>query len=239
MAGDGVDTSSALELFSLAQPFDNHNGGQVVVGPDEKLYVGLGDGGSQGDPDDHGQDPASPFAKILRMDLDGANRATFVSGVRNPWRFSFDPDTGDLWIGDVGGSEREEIDHLPGGGPGEPGGAGANLGWSLREGRLDTDEDGDRSGFVDPVYDYSHDDGGCSVVGGYVSRGTAVPGLAGWYVFGDYCQPELRALDPARPTSPRVIADDVSSLSSFGVDADGDLYALSLDGPIYRLTAPA
>jgi glucose/arabinose dehydrogenase len=227
--------SSATELFSLRQPHDNHNGGNLVIGPDGRLYVGLGDGGSQGDPDDHGQDRASPFAKILRMELDGSHRVTWAMGLRNPWRFSFDAPTGDLWIGDVGGSEREEVDHLRGGGPTTPGGSGANLGWSLREGTVDTGKPGDRHGLTDPVHEYGHDRGGCSIVGGFVYRGSAVPGLAGRYVFGDYCQPQLRALDPAHPASATTIAEGVEGLASFGQDTDGELYALSLRGPIYRL----
>jgi glucose/arabinose dehydrogenase len=233
--GDRAVRSTATELFSLRQPHDNHNGGDLVIGPDGRLYVGLGDGGSQGDPDDHGQDPATPFAKILRMDLDGSHRDTWAMGLRNPWRFSFDAPTGDLWIGDVGGSEREEVDHLPGGGPTTPGGADANLGWSLREGTLDTDKPGNRRGLTAPVHEYRHDDGGCSVVGGFVYRGADIPGLAGRYVFGDYCQPQLRALDPVRPATATTIADGVAGLVSFGQDAQGELYALSLRGPIYRL----
>jgi glucose/arabinose dehydrogenase len=233
--GDRAVESSATELVSVRQPHDNHNGGDLAIGPDGHLYVGLGDGGSQGDPDGHGQDPATPFAKILRMDLDGSHRGTWAMGLRNPWRFSFDPPTGDLWIGDVGGSEREEVDHLPGGGPTTPGGGGANLGWSLREGTLDTDKPGDRHDLVDPVHEYGHDRGGCSIVGGFVYRGTDVPGLSGRYVFGDYCQPQLRALDPAHSDVVTTIAEGVADLASFGQDDRDELYALSLGGPIYRL----
>jgi glucose/arabinose dehydrogenase len=235
MSGDDVTRSSATTIFSVDQPYVNHNGGEVVFGPDGALYVGLGDGGSEGDPLNYGQNPDVPLAKILRMNADGSDRSTWVMGARNPWRFSFDPPTGDLWIGDVGGGLEEEVDHLPGGGPTSPGGRGANLGWSLREGTVDSDKKGNRSGFTDPVYEYSHDDGGCAIVGGYVYRGSAIPALVGRYVFGDDCLKTAQALDPARPASAVTIATGDPQLTSFAVDNQGELYALSLSGPIYRL----
>jgi glucose/arabinose dehydrogenase len=237
MAGDSVVLTSAKTLLSLPQPYPNHNGGEVVFGPDGALYVGLGDGGSEGDPLNYGQNSNVLFSKILRMEPDGSNRTTWLMGARNPWRFSFDAPTGDLWIGDVGGSLREEVDHLPGGGPTSPGGQGDNLGWSLREGTIDSDKKGNRTGFTDPVYEYSHDAGGCAIVGGYVYHGAAIPQLEGRYVFGDFCLKTVQALDPAHPADAVTIASGVSSLTSFAVDASGELYALSLSGPIYRLEA--
>ena len=244
VAADGtVRTDSRHEVFSVAQPFTNHNGGNVVYGPDGALYVGLGDGGSQGDPKHHGQDPRTPFAKILRFDPATGARENWVIGLRNPWRFSFDPTNGDLWIGDVGANDREEVDHLPGGGPDRPGGGPAehppNLGWSLREGRKDTDKPGDRTGLVDPVFDESHDHGVCSIIGGGVYRGATIPSLAGRYVFGDFCRAGLRWLDPAHPSTSHALGVDVGQLSSFGVDGSGEIYALSLDGSVERLRTAA
>jgi glucose/arabinose dehydrogenase len=226
--GGVIDPDSGTELLRVRQPFSNHNGGQVAFDRDGQLYVGLGDGGSQGDPDNRGQNPRDLLGKIVRIDPDGGRPEVWITGLRNPWRFSFDPADDTMWIGDVGGSEREEINRV------SPG-ARPNLGWSLREGTVDTDRRGDRSGLVDPVYDYDHSQGGCSVIGGYVYRGSRIPGLVGTYVFGDYCVGEIWGLDAANPSQRRTLAEGAKPLSSFGVDSAGELYVLSLDGEVWRL----
>ncbi len=235
--GTTVDRSSGETLLQVRQPYDNHNGGSLVVGPDGALYVGMGDGGDQGDPQDRAQDPDGSFGRILRIALDGSKPTTWAMGLRNPWRFSIDPATGDLWIGDVGGSEREEVDRLEGSGPSSIGGRGANLGWSRREGTITPDDDeggrGDPSRFVPPVYDYSHDADRCSIVGGDVVRSPSGGSLQGHYLFGDFCSGEVWALDPA--TAAVSPLGKVAQLSSFGLDNAGRYYALSLDGGIYRI----
>lgn len=226
--GGVIDPASGTELLRVRQPFSNHNGGQVAFDRDGQLYVGLGDGGSQGDPDNRGQNPRDLLGKIIRIDPDGSRPEVWITGLRNPWRFSFDAADDTMWIGDVGGSEREEIDRVAAGDR-------PNLGWSLREGTVDTDKRGDRSGLVDPVYDYDHSQGGCSVIGGYVYRGSRIPGLVGTYVFGDYCVGEIWGLDAADPGQRRTLAEGAKALSSFGVDSAGELYVLSLDGEVWRL----
>ena len=220
------------------------------------LYVGFGDGGSQGDPDDRAQDLGDLLGKILRIDLrsstakepyripadnpfvgsDGARGEIWLRGVRNPWRFSFDRTAGDLWIGDVGGALWEEVDHLP---AASGAGRGANLGWSLKEGPDDTDKSGDRSALVDPVTAYHHDRGQ-SVVGGVVVRAPGAGPLAGVYLYCDAYQPDLRALvvrDGAVAGEPKVQMSGrrLEQAVSFGEDADGAVYVLSLTGTIRRI----
>ena len=245
--GDRVDAASRTEVLRVDQPFKNHNGGQVVFGPDGMLYIGFGDGGGQGDPSGNGQNHAVLLAKILRLDVSGGvvrSRPTTPSsappqgrgprsgctGVRNPWRFSFDRANGDLWIGDVGGSEREEVDHLPAT-AGVGAGKGANLGWEAREGTASGTDDPAGPELVDPVFEYSHDDG-CSITGGFVYRGASLPGLVGDYVFGDYCTGTLWALDATSQV--RSLQAQTDQLSSFAEAPDGELYALSLDGAVLR-----
>jgi glucose/arabinose dehydrogenase len=252
MDGDRVDTGSRRELLAVDQPFSNHNGGDVKVGPDGFLYVGLGDGGSADDPDNRAQDGDDLLGKILRIDpaegtdaapyaipegnpyRDGGGRPEiFLSGVRNPWRFSFDPETDDLWIGDVGQNEIEEVDVLA-----FDDAAGANLGWSGYEGSEVFLEDRVPEGAVPPVYEYVHADGGCSITGGEVYRGDLVPDLDGVYLFGDYCDGKLRALkvdDDRRAEAFRELDVEVPSLVSINRDEEGEVYLLSLDGPVYRL----
>ncbi|MFW6175981.1 MAG: PQQ-dependent sugar dehydrogenase, partial [Acidobacteriota bacterium] len=198
-----ADPGSAEPLLSLGQPFANHNGGQLAFGPDGFLYIGLGDGGSGSDPMDNGQDVTTLLGKILRIDVDrtdpglayglppdnpqisdepGARREIWAYGLRNPWRFSFDRATGDLFIGDVGENQREEIDLAP------AGQGGQNFGWRLKEGTLcHVPSTGcEREGLVDPILEYSHDQG-CSVTGGFRYRGSASPALTGVYLYGDFC----------------------------------------------------
>ncbi|HLE84091.1 MAG TPA: PQQ-dependent sugar dehydrogenase, partial [Thermoanaerobaculia bacterium] len=199
---DRADPASARLLLAVAQPFANHNGGALAFGPDGLLYLGLGDGGSAGDPFDHAQNPASLLGKILRLDVDradpglayaippgnalfpgvpGARGEILALGLRNPWRFGFDRETGDLFIGDVGQNRVEEIDLLP------AGSAGANLGWRLKEGTgcFQPPAGCELPGLVDPILEYSHAEG-CSVTGGYRYRGAAVAALAGVYLYGDF-----------------------------------------------------
>lgn len=234
----GLGPEDGETIFSVRQPFSNHNGGSLVIGPDGALFVGMGDGGGQGDPQDRAQQTNGSFGRILRLDPDGSHPSTWVMGLRNPWRFSIDERSGDLWIGDVGGSEREEVDLLEGTGPGTVGGRGANLGWSRREGSIaPEDDDGDPGGpsdYVGPIYEYTHDNGGCSIVGGFRIRSGEVPELSGRYVFGDYCSGDVWTLDPSAANAVVAIGR-VAALSSFGLDTIGRTYALSLDGPIYRI----
>ncbi len=242
-----ADPSSARTLLAVNQPFPNHNGGQLQFGPDGKLYIGLGDGGSEEDPDRVGQDLSSPLAKILRISRaggpapgnpflgeDNVYPATFAYGLRNPWRFSFDGE--DLWIGDVGQNRFEEIDSLP-----VRQAAGANFGWSAFEGDAHFNTDQHAKNPVPPVLTYSHANG-CSVTGGYVVRDRSLPTLFGRYVYGDFCSGDLRSFPAVagKPaTDDRPLGLQVPSLSSFGVDADGHVYAASLEGPVYELVPAA
>ena len=231
-----VDPASARTVLAVDQPYPNHNGGQLQFGPDSKLYIGLGDGGSEGDPDRVGQDPSSLLSKILVIDprqADGGPK-TFASGLRNPWRFSFDRRTGDLWIGDVGQDRFEEVDGLT-----LKDANGANFGWSAFEGDARYNDDQTAPGAVAPVLTYSHADG-CSVTGGYVVRDPSLPTLYGRYLYGDFCAGVLRSFTarPGRPaTDDRSLGVQVPSLSSFGEDSSGHVYAASLEGPVYRLVS--
>jgi glucose/arabinose dehydrogenase len=248
--GGVADPESARSVIEVDQPFTNHNGGQLQFGPDRLLYIGLGDGGSEDDPQRNGQDLSTPLAKILRIDprpagdkpygvpgdnpfagQDGTAPETYAYGLRNPWRFSFDR-TGDLWIGDVGQNEFEEVDGVT---PRQA--AGANFGWSAFEGDTRFNDDQHAPHATRPVLTYSHDEG-CSVTGGYVVRDRELPSLYGRYLYGDFCQGDLRSFT-ARPGAParddRPLGVHVPSLSSFGEDAAGDIYVASLDGPVYQL----
>jgi glucose/arabinose dehydrogenase len=236
-------------LLSVDQPFSNHNGGHVVTGPDGLLYLGLGDGGSANDPRGNGQDRSTLLGGVLRIDpspsadapysvppdnpfVGGSGRGElWVYGLRNPWRFSFDAATDDLWIGDVGQGAVEEIDRLPFDRAG-----GTNLGWNAFEGTR-AFSDAAAPDAVPPVFEYPHD-GRCSVTGGYVYRGDDVPGLHGAYVYGDFCDGVVRAIvvDDGTVVQQRAFDVQVPSLVSFAQDADLELYALSLDGTVLRLT---
>jgi glucose/arabinose dehydrogenase len=239
-----ADPSSARALLHVTQPFANHNGGDIAFGPDGDLYVSLGDGGSEDDPDRNGQDLDTLLAKILRIDVDhsrggrpysippdnpfvgrsGARPETWSYGLRNPWRFSFDRVTHDMWIGDVGQGQHEEIDHAP------AGRGGQNYGWSVMEGPVCFRRpDCNRTGLTLPVASYTHSGGRCTVVGGYVYRGHDQPALRGIYLFGDFCTGEIFALDAAHPRAgfAKVLDTDLS-ISSFGEDDRGELYLTSL-----------
>jgi glucose/arabinose dehydrogenase len=251
-----ADPASAVVLLTIQQPFANHNGGELQFGPDGYLYIGMGDGGSANDPMCNAQRDTSLLGKLLRIDVDsnaasapfysvppdnpfrpggGPPNEVWAKGLRNPWRFSFDRATGDLWIGDVGQDEREEIDVEPHGSAG-----GRNYGWKLMEGTICGA--GGSSGcsspapppcnspdYTAPVFEYSHSSGDCSVTGGYVYRGSAMPGFAGLYFYGDFCTGRLLA-------SGRVLAARAANLSTFGEDMSGELYLATTGGLFARLT---
>jgi glucose/arabinose dehydrogenase len=251
---DRADPGSARVLLRQDQPEANHNGGQLAFGPDGLLYMGLGDGG--GGNDEHGergnaQDRGTILGKILRIDprpsggrpyripssnpfagRRGMRGEIYSWGLRNPWRFSFDRETGDLVIGDVGQNEREEVDFVR-----RNEGAGANFGWRPWEGTNRIYPDERVPGHVEPVIELSHDDGYCSVTGGYVVRDPELPSLLGRYVYSDFCQSAIRSarLTPSGATGDRELElPEVSSVSAFGEDAQGRVYVVSLDGPVYR-----
>ncbi|MFP5255515.1 MAG: PQQ-dependent sugar dehydrogenase [Acidimicrobiia bacterium] len=253
---DAVERDSRRVLLEVEQPYANHNGGHLAVGRDGFLYIGLGDGGGGGDPEEHGQNPETLLGSILRIDplapseslpyavppgnpfADAAGGApeVWLYGVRNPWRFSFDRTTGDLWVADVGQNAWEEITWLPATG-GFDAGRGANLGWNEVEGTHEFDGD-NPEGAVLPIHEYSHDDGACSITGGYLYRGSAIPDLQGAYLFADYCAPGLRAI---QVHDGAVLAERAwpelggPQIQSFGEDGDGELYVLSAAGPISKV----
>ncbi len=239
---DVADPASATTLLKLAQPFDNHNGGDIGFGPDGLLYIGFGDGGSEGDPDHVGQLRTGLLSKIVRMDVHAKTPVAkvYAYGFRNPWRFSFDRSTGDLWIGDVGQDSWEEVDRIPRGTP-----AGGNYGWSYYEGtHVYKDGNGNPKPArpVFPVAEYSHavasGPGNCSVTGGYVFRGPGIPALTGDYLYGDYCSGRIWRL-PAGGGKPveMPISQQVGGISSFGQDSAGNLYVISLNGTVSKIVA--
>jgi glucose/arabinose dehydrogenase len=222
---------SARQILRIDQPYSNHNGGNLVFGPDRKLWVGMGDGGAGGDPENRAQNPDSLLGKMLRLDVTQANPTPEIVavGLRNPWRFSFDRGTKDLWLGDVGQDSIEEIDHLPYGTSGL-----VNFGWDVYEGTSSYEDKSLGPGrLVQPVAQYTHDEG-CSVTGGYVYRGNAVPRLRGRYVFGDYCSGTIWSM-PAAGGGLRVEPVKVPQLTSFGESLDGaQLYVVSQTGTVSR-----
>ena len=234
---DAADPGSARELLRIEDFASNHNGGLLMFGPDRELYLGMGDGGGSGDPERTAQDPDSPLGKLLRIDRsDGGGYEVAALGLRNPWRFSFDRKTGQLWIGDVGQDEIEEIDAVPGSAlDGDP---PPNFGWSAFEGTQPFNSDQQAADAIPPVLEYPRDDGACSVSGGYVVRDPELTSLVGRYLYGDFCLGELRSF-PADPSGEgagdRPLGLKVEQLSSFGEDASGRVYAVSLSGPVYRL----
>ncbi|HEX4719260.1 MAG TPA: PQQ-dependent sugar dehydrogenase [Thermoleophilaceae bacterium] len=214
--------------------YTNHNGGQLQFGPDGRLYAGTGDGGGSGDPFRNAQNPTRLLGKILRFDAARRTPQVWAIGLRNPWRYSFDRATGDVVIADVGQDKYEEVDFVRGARL-----HGKSFGWSKYEGRH-TYYGGSVSNYVKPVIERSHSgDGYCSITGGYIVRDRTLKALYGRYVYGDYCQPELRwaRLRAGRATSGGQLGLRVSALTSFGEDGRGRVYALSQNGPVYRLTA--
>ena len=234
-SGGRALAQTARLLLRVDQPYANHNGGNLAFGPDGSLYVGLGDGGSGGDPEGRAQDMTTRLGKMLRLDVrrPGSAPEIVALGLRNPWRYSFDRATGDLYIGDVGQGEIEEVDFTPRQSPGLE-----NYGWDLYEGssRYEDNEPGPGR-LVFPVFEYSHDEG-CSVTGGFVYRGPARPAGRGRYVFGDYCSGIVWSFRVSRGAAQGVRKEPfrIEGLTSFGEDAAGELYAASQNGTIYRLT---
>jgi glucose/arabinose dehydrogenase len=246
MRGGRPDPSTQRNVITIDQPYANHNGGQLAFGPGGGLYIALGDGGSAGDPHGNGQSLNTLLGKILRIDPHpsggrpygiprdnpfvsraGARPEIWDFGLRNPWRFSFDPDTRDLWIADVGQGDWEEIDHEP------AGRGGRNYGWNRLEGTHRFSGDAP-AGAVGPVLEYNHSGGACTVIGGSVYRGDAIPDLRGAYIYGDYCLGWVKAV-PAGGGQPRDFGIKVASLTSFGTDQEGELFALSGGGQVFRI----
>ncbi|MGD0116099.1 MAG: PQQ-dependent sugar dehydrogenase [Dehalococcoidia bacterium] len=242
VSGGAIDVGSERVILEVPEPFDNHKGGQLAFGPDGYLYWGLGDGGSEGDPQQNGQKLDTLLSSILRLDVSGDGYVVppdnpFISvagalpekyayGLRNPWRFSFDPATGDLWAGDVGQDKWEEIDRIV---------AGGNYGWSIMEGlECYRTPNCDQTGLTLPRAVYGHDVG-CAIIGGYVYRGAAMPELDGWFVYGDYCSGRVWALDTQSNSAPVLLANSGHPITSFGVLPSGEIVALSFDKTIYAL----
>jgi glucose/arabinose dehydrogenase len=247
-----ADPASRRQILFVDQPYSNHNGGNLVFGPDGYLYIGLGDGGSGGDPQGNAQSLSTLLGKMLRISPRPSGEQPYAIppdnpfvgqadtlpeiwafGLRNPWRYSFDRETGDLWIGDVGQSAWEEVDVQPAGSTG-----GENYGWNGMEGAHPYQGDAP-PGAVPPVYDYPHEGGGCVVTGGYLYRGSAIPRLDGAYVFTDFCLGQLEALRvrDGQVAEHVELGASLQGVTSFGEDAAGELYVMSLDGGLYRLAA--
>ena len=241
-----ADPNSQEILLNISQPYSNHTGGMIAFGPDGYLYIGMGDGGSGGDPQGNAQSPNTLLGKILRIDVDGGTPygipdgnapggrpEIWALGVRNPWRFSFDRATGDMLIGDVGQNQWEEIDILPARILG-----GINLGWNFYEGTHPyTGTPPEGNNFIFPVIEYQHAGGTCSVTGGYVYRGSLLPDWQGVYLFGDYCTGTVWGAlpDSSGNWQTEQLFDLQASLSSFGEDENGELYLIDLGGTIYTL----
>jgi glucose/arabinose dehydrogenase len=249
------DEGSAREILNMADFAENHNGGQLQFGPDGDLYIGTGDGGQEDDPRRTGQNLDTLLGKLLRIRPStgsggppysippdnpfvnrppGARPEIYSYGLRNPWRFSFDPKTGAISIGDVGQDTLEEVDYRQKGQA-----KGVNFGWSAFEGTDRFNQDQTAPNAVPPIFEYSHSGGACSITGGYVVRDRSLPSLYGRYVYGDYCTGDLHSLVPAIPHAKddRSLDLNVPSVSSFGEDNHDHIYVTSLDGPVYRLVA--
>jgi glucose/arabinose dehydrogenase len=250
---DRADPASETIVLTAEQPFSNHNGGQILFGPDGMLYIGLGDGGSSGDPGGRGQALTDLLGSILRVDVRTGTGYTIPPdnpflgradakpeiwsfGLRNPWRFTFDPATGDLYIADVGQNAWEEVDVVP---AAAGAGRGANFGWNVTEGRhCFAQATCDLTQFTLPVLEYDHGEG-CSIAGGYVYRGAAIPALQGHYFYADYCQGWVRSfrLQDGQAVEPQqwpTLAPG-GAITSFGQDAAGELYVLSAEGRVSRI----
>ena len=243
-----ADANSERILLRIPQPFTNHNGGQLAFGPDGFLYISSGDGGSGGDPQGNAQNLNNLLGKILRIDVDtidigleygipsdnpfvgqgSARGEIYAYGLRNPWRMSFDSQTGNLWAGDVGQGEIEEIDIVTSGG---------NYGWKLYEGTDCFSGDCDAAGLTPPIFEYDHSAGDKSITGGYVYRGTLLNSLQGHYAYGDFLSGRIWALnaDSADDLNNRLLVESELNISSFGTDANNELYICSFDGSIYKL----
>jgi glucose/arabinose dehydrogenase len=255
-APNRADESSRRSVIRVPHPRSNHKGGQLQVGSDGMLYAGFGDGGGGGDPDENAQNLSRILGKLIRIDprpgggysvpadnpfrgRSGARPEIYAYGLRNPYRFSFDRRRGGLTIGDVGQDAIEEIDYVPGRAGGRPPRGGYNFGWDVFEGRSRY-ESGSAPGHVPPVIQHSQDAGFCSIIGGYVIRdGSLGRGWTGRYVYGDYCDGTIRLARLRRPTAPtHGTRLHVEGLVSFGEDGSGRVYAISLNGPVYRIGRP-
>ncbi len=243
-----ADPSSAQQLLAVQQPFANHNGGDVAFGPDGYLYVSLGDGGSGGDPQGNGQNPNTLLGSILRLDVDasngygipadnpfvGSNTARpeiWAWGVRNVWRYSFDRQTGDLYLADVGQDKWEEVDFQLASSSG-----GENYGWNAYEGTHVYSGQPPASDVVMPVLEYDHGNGRCSITGGYVYRGNQIPALQGYYLYGDWCTGTIWVVQPSDASTwqPVVSLESGRQISSFGEDEAGELYVVDYAGTVLR-----
>ena len=252
-APNRADPSSRRSVIRVPHPRSNHKGGQLQVGADGMLYAGFGDGGGGGDPDENAQNLSRILGKMIRIDpgpnggysvpadnpfrgRSGARPEIYAYGLRNPYRFSFDRRRGSLTIGDVGQDEIEEIDFVPGRAGGRLPRGGYNFGWDPFEGRSRY-EGGSAPGHVRPVLQHTQGAGFCSIIGGYVIRDRSLGrGWTGRYVYGDYCEGTIRVAHLRRPNAPsRGTRLHVDGLVSFGEDSRGRVYAISLNGPVYRI----
>lgn len=237
-----ADPTSAFRLLTITQPFSNHNGGQLLFGPDGLLYIGTGDGGGSGDPFNNAQNTSSLLGKILRINVltdessgydipagNPFNNEVWAWGLRNPWRFSYDRATGDLYIGDVGQNEIEEINFLP------SGQSAGNYGWKIMEGsQCFGSSICNRDNLILPIAEYNHAEGDCSVTGGHVYRGAEFPNLQGVYFYADFCSGKIRALKNS--IGGQVVLDTPFQISSFGEDENGNLYISDIkSGSIYKV----
>lgn len=243
------DPTTEVPLLHIKQPYANHNGGHIAFGPDGYLYIGMGDGGAAGDPQGNAQNPNTLLGKMLRLDVDhgepyaippdnpfaqgGGRPEIWALGLRNPWQFAFDPLNGDLYIADVGQDLWEEVDYLPAGTPG-----GVNFGWDYREGAHPFEgEPPPGVQLTDPVWEYGHDQG-CSITGGVVYRGQALPAFWGVYLFGDYCTGTVWGLlrYPDGQWKAQTLFQTGARIAAFGVDGQGEVLLVDYEGTIYRLT---
>jgi glucose/arabinose dehydrogenase len=239
-----VSTTSERVLLVIHDPYPNHNGGMVEFGPEGFLYIALGDGGAGGDPENRGQNLQELLGKLLRIDVDhgtpytippdnpfvasGGRPEIYAWGFRNPWRFSFDRLTGQLWAGDVGQNKWEEIDIVQ---------LGGNYGWRVMEGThcYDPAIACPTKGLIQPVAEYRNDGTRCSIIGGYVYRGAGAPTLYGTYLYGDFCSGEIFGL---RGSAQRTLLAASLSISSFGQDQSGEVYVVGLKGTVHRIVEP-
>lgn len=241
-----ADSDSEKILLRIPQPFTNHNGGQLAFGTDGYLYISSGDGGSGGDPQGNAQNLNNLLGKILRIDVDiidpgleygipvdnpflgqgNARAEIYAYGLRNPWRMSFDTQTGNLWAGDVGQNKLEEIDIIV---------SGENYGWKIFEGTDCFSGDCDLAGLTPPVFEYNHDSGDQSITGGYVYRGSTVNSLEGHYIYGDFLSGRIWSLNADSPQgSNSLLVESGLNISSFGTDANNEIYVCGFDGKVYK-----
>lgn len=238
-----ADLESEVTLLEIVQPETNHNGGQLIFGPNGYLYIALGDGGGSGDPQYNGQNSNSLLGSILRIDVDASNGnlnfgipsdnpfigdsnirdEIYAYGLRNPWRMSFDTATGNLWTADVGQGQIEEINIIT---------SGANYGWNVFEGTLCFLGDCDASGMTPPIFEYTHDNGDLSITGGFVYRGSEISSLEGKYIYGDFISGRIWTLDTNSKNE--LLFNSRLNIASFGTDSNQELYVCDFGGKIYK-----